>query len=242
MQENDIGPRLLKEREYKGLSKEKVSDDLKIQVRFIDALEKGNFDIIPGEAYVKAFIKTYGDYLGLDGRALLDEYKNWKKPVATVPVDIFIHHQKIRDKRKRIPVKFEITPEIKVFTLAVLIFIFFIMMIFAVKSCVNSKSKNDSSAKLESSTMPPLILEAEVVTDDCWFEITKDNEAPIKGQYMKGYTHEWSANEAFYIKVGNKYNMRLVFNGKPVPIETFKDENNVVTFTLKREDNKKYGK
>ncbi|MFH1074993.1 MAG: RodZ domain-containing protein [Candidatus Firestonebacteria bacterium] len=242
MQENDIGPKLLKEREYKGFSIEKVSDDLKIQGRYIEAIEKGNFDSLPGEVYVKAFLKTYGDYLGLNGRELVEEYKNLKKPAAVITPDIFIHHPKIRDKRKRLPVKFEITPEIKIGALAVLVLILFLVMILALKSCVSSAGKSESNANLETSTMPPLLLEAEVVTDDCWFEITKDSEAPVKGMYPKGYTREWSANEAFYIKVGNKNNMKFTFNGKHVPIETYKDDNNVVTFVLKREENKKNGK
>ncbi|OGF44311.1 MAG: hypothetical protein A2452_05825 [Candidatus Firestonebacteria bacterium RIFOXYC2_FULL_39_67] len=242
MQESDIGPKLLKEREYKGLSKEKVSDDLKIQGKYIEAIEKGNFDLLPGEVYVKAFLKTYGDYLGLNGGELVEEYKNWKKPTAVISPDIFIHHQKIRDKRKRIPVRFEITPEIKVGTLVVLFIILFVILVLMLKSCAGSANKTESSTKLESSTMPPLLLEVEVVTGDCWFEITKDSEAPIKGQYPKGYTRGYSANEAFYLKVGDKNNMKISFNGKPVPIGTFKDDNNVVSFTLKREDNKKNGK
>ena len=242
MQENDIGPKLLKEREYKGLSKEKVSDDLKIQSKYIDAIEKGNFELLPGDAYAKAFLKSYGDYLGLHGREIVEEYKNLKKAAATVAPDVFIHHPKIRDKRKRMPLKLEMTPEIKMGILVILVLILFVMMIFYLKSCTVPGGSNDQSAKLETSTMPPLLLEVEVVTGDCWFEITKDNEAPMKAQLQKGFTRGYSANEAFYLKVGDKNNMKITFNGKPVPIETYKDENNVVSFTLKREENKKNGK
>jgi len=242
MKEKDLGLKLSEAREEKGFSREKVCDDLKIQVRYIEALEEENFGIIPGEVYVKAFIKTYADYLGLDGRELVDEYKARNKTITTIAPEIFIHHQKIRDKRKKLPVSFEITPEMKVGALVVLAVIFLVAIIFALKSCVSSVSMSKAAARLETSTMPPLLLEAEVVSDDCWFEIIKDNEAPVKGMYPKGYTHGWSANEAFYLKVGNRNNMKFTFNGKLVPLETFKEENNVVSFTLKREETKKNAK
>ncbi|MCD2487135.1 DUF4115 domain-containing protein [Bacillus licheniformis] len=54
-------------------------DDLqaatKIQKRYLTALEEGNYDIIPGKFYVRAFIKQYAEAVGLDSEHLFEEFK-----------------------------------------------------------------------------------------------------------------------------------------------------------------------
>ncbi|MCY8347214.1 DUF4115 domain-containing protein [Bacillus haynesii] len=54
-------------------------DDLqaatKIQKRYLTALEEGNYDIIPGKFYVRAFIKQYAEAVGLDSELLFEEFK-----------------------------------------------------------------------------------------------------------------------------------------------------------------------
>lgn len=47
----------------------------KIRAKYLRALENEEWDLLPGPVYVKSFLKTYGDYLGLDSRLLVDEFK-----------------------------------------------------------------------------------------------------------------------------------------------------------------------
>ena len=47
----------------------------KIRAKYLRAIENEEWDLLPGPVYVKSFLKTYGDYLGLDSRLLIDEYK-----------------------------------------------------------------------------------------------------------------------------------------------------------------------
>ncbi len=237
----DIGTRLSKERENKGLTFEKISDDLKIQKKYLEAIEKGNFDILPGEVYLKVFLKAYADYLGINGREILEEYKNIKRVPARIEHEFLMHHPKIRDKRKRFPVKFEFTREMKLGSLVLLGLILTIFIISGIRRCAAMPQRPGAGALLETSNMPRLILEADV-TGDCWFEITKDNEAPVKRMLSAGFKGEWTANEAFYVLVGDKQKIKLTFNGKEYPIENLNGDNKVVTLTLKREENKIDGK
>ncbi|UOY90721.1 DUF4115 domain-containing protein [Bacillus glycinifermentans] len=54
-------------------------DDLqaatKIQKRYLTALEEGNYDVIPGKFYVRAFIKQYAEAVGLNSEELFEEFK-----------------------------------------------------------------------------------------------------------------------------------------------------------------------
>lgn len=242
MQENEIGAALLKERELKKYSITKVCSDLNMQKKYIEAMEKGNFEKLPGEAYVRVFLKTYGEYLGLNGGDLVEEYKKQKKETIRLPEENLVQRRDLSEKRKRIPVKIVLTPKLKIGVLSVLGLVLLTLLVTLIKSCVSDSVRAGAETKPETSNMPRLLLEAEVVTGDCWFQISKDNEAPVARVFVTGEKKEWTANENFYIKVGDKNNIKLTFNGKPVPIHTYKSEKNVVTFTLSREENKSYGK
>lgn len=43
--------------------------------RYLEAIERGNFDILPGKFYARAFIKEYAAAVGLDAKELLEEHK-----------------------------------------------------------------------------------------------------------------------------------------------------------------------
>src|SRR5882757_8549399 len=52
-----------------------VETRTKIRAKYLRAIENEEWDLLPGPVYVKSFLKTYGDFLGLDSRMLIDEYK-----------------------------------------------------------------------------------------------------------------------------------------------------------------------
>lgn len=47
----------------------------KIRAKYLRAIENEEWDLLPGPVYVRSFLKTYADYLGLDSRLLVDEFK-----------------------------------------------------------------------------------------------------------------------------------------------------------------------
>jgi helix-turn-helix protein/uncharacterized protein DUF4115 len=54
----------------------RVEADTKIRAKYLRALEDERFDVLPGETYVKGFLRTYAEYLGLDGQLYVDEYNS----------------------------------------------------------------------------------------------------------------------------------------------------------------------
>ena len=48
----------------------------KIRVRYLRALEDERFEQLPSQTYVKGFLRTYADYLGLDGQLYVDEFNS----------------------------------------------------------------------------------------------------------------------------------------------------------------------
>ncbi len=52
-----------------------VETRTKIRAKYLRAMENEEWSLLPGDVYVKSFLRTYGDYLGLDSRQLIDDYK-----------------------------------------------------------------------------------------------------------------------------------------------------------------------
>lgn len=71
----DVGARLKEARVAKGLSLESLQETTKIQKRYLIAIEEGNFHLLPGKFYARAFIKEYASAVGLDPDELLEEHK-----------------------------------------------------------------------------------------------------------------------------------------------------------------------
>ncbi|WP_144556652.1 helix-turn-helix domain-containing protein [Bacillus pumilus] len=71
----ELGKRLIEAREEKGMSLEDLQTVTKIQKRYLLAIEQGNYDIIPGKFYVRAFIKQYAEAVGLNPEQLFEEFR-----------------------------------------------------------------------------------------------------------------------------------------------------------------------
>lgn len=71
---SDIGKKLHDKRLEKGLTLDDLQQITKIQKRYLISIEDERFDELPGDFYVRAFVKQYADSVGLDGNELLLEY------------------------------------------------------------------------------------------------------------------------------------------------------------------------
>ena len=72
----EIGGSLREARLKRGLTAADVQKAIRIRDRYLQALEEERWEVLPGDAYVKGFLRTYADYLGLDGNLYVDEYNN----------------------------------------------------------------------------------------------------------------------------------------------------------------------
>jgi hypothetical protein len=70
----EIGNSLREARGREGLDYAQVELATKIRGKYIRALEEEQFDVLPAEPYVKGFLRTYAEFLGLDGQLYVDEY------------------------------------------------------------------------------------------------------------------------------------------------------------------------
>ena len=72
----EIGGSLREARLKRGLTSAEVQKAIRIRDRYLQALEEERWELLPGDAYVKGFLRTYADFLGLDGNLYVDEYNS----------------------------------------------------------------------------------------------------------------------------------------------------------------------
>jgi len=112
----DIGNFLRERREARGISLIEVEKDLKIRKKYLQALEEGNVDAIPGKTYLIGYLRNYSKYLGIDEEninQIIQTYNNLEKRKVslekTKEEDIYLKtKEKSMFKKKRFffPVKY----------------------------------------------------------------------------------------------------------------------------------------
>lgn len=84
-----VGEILRSEREKQGLSIADVARETSIRDVYLEAIEKGDYDALPGDVYAKGFIRNYSKFLQIDGDALLEQYDSERNIVKVVqPADM----------------------------------------------------------------------------------------------------------------------------------------------------------
>lgn len=95
----DIGASLREAREKRKLSLDGVQKELRIRERYLVALEEERWDVLPGEAYTRAFLRSYSEFLGLNGTLYVDEYND---RVAANEDEPFVPESLAREGRSRL--------------------------------------------------------------------------------------------------------------------------------------------
>jgi cytoskeletal protein RodZ len=102
-----VGSALRRAREVRGLSLDEAARDTRLRVDQLDALEREDFDVLPGEVYVRASLRTYASYLGIDPNKVVEVYSRAAEEFEPEPpsgrlgrVERMIAASRIRDNQR----------------------------------------------------------------------------------------------------------------------------------------------
>jgi hypothetical protein len=93
----ELGNSLREARTRHGLDLAQVELATKIRAKYLRALEDEVFEILPSETYVKGFLRSYAEFLGLDGQLYVDEYNSrygTDRFIADVPRRARVHQDR----------------------------------------------------------------------------------------------------------------------------------------------------
>src|SRR3954447_20213831 len=95
----EIGTTLREARMRQRIDISEVEAETKIRGKYLRALENEEWNLLPGPTYVKSFLRTYADALGLDGRLLVEEYKLRHERLSDIELQP-IAPPRVRDGRR----------------------------------------------------------------------------------------------------------------------------------------------
>lgn len=84
----ELGAVIREAREARGITLEELNRRTKIRIRYLQAIEEGNLEILPGEVYYKGFVRSIARELGLDYEELMDAYYHSPLTKEDDPEDI----------------------------------------------------------------------------------------------------------------------------------------------------------
>lgn len=220
----EIG-RILKEaRLAKGMSLDDLQTATKIQKRYLVGIEEGNYSMMPGQFYVRAFIKQYAEAVGLQSEELFEQYK------SEIPSTI---NEDIPEKLSRVQSRKNIASgNSKVFDILpkILIAVFVIGAIAVLYYFISQKDSGDSTKEpIENNSNEQVSLaESENftkdndkdsgLTDDTDEEDTKNNDETevVPEQIKQEITVLESSGKmtVYELKNADKFELKVVSTGE----------------------------
>ena len=80
----DFGSYLKSERELRGVTLDELNSKTKIPVRFLQALENNQFDELPGEVFIRGYIRSIAKVIGAQEYEMLSTYMDIKKTAPSI--------------------------------------------------------------------------------------------------------------------------------------------------------------
>jgi cytoskeleton protein RodZ len=99
----EIGEMLREARMRRRIDMTEVESATKIRGKYLRALENEEWDLLPGPTFVKTFLRTYAEYLGLDPRLLVEEYRQrYERPSTQDLTPFSAARARGRARRRRV--------------------------------------------------------------------------------------------------------------------------------------------
>jgi cytoskeletal protein RodZ len=241
-----VGEILRSERERKGLSVKEIELATSIRTIYITAIEEGNYNIIPGEVYLKGFIRNYANSLGLDGQQIIDLYRQSQNSIVPMNEEVAKVDKTPKDHSPK-----KITYSSKWMVIGVLV-----VCVASGAWWLQSNPKTLPEPKIDNQAQPAPVTPKQVIseqhtvsstpiaakpvsitakfTDQCWTSVTADNKIIYEGIPQTGETFTWEAEKNVTIKAGNAGGIDIVYNGQPLGMMGTKGEVLVRTFSAKK--------
>lgn len=78
-----FGEELRRERELRRIALREVAEATKVNLRYLEALERNDFEHLPGGVFNRGFVRAYAQFIGIDPDAMVDAYLLEEQAQAT---------------------------------------------------------------------------------------------------------------------------------------------------------------
>jgi cytoskeletal protein RodZ len=227
------------ERKKKGLEIIDVEQNTGIRSAYLVALEEGRYSALPGDVYVKGFIRNYGNYLGLDGSHLVNLYTDSIQEIERSKSAAIVS-PKNEATSKKLSMRQLLNALIVILILVASAWSLYLWQKPSPSTPRPTKQAAASKPETQSAVQPPVqpastpagvavsVPVANPVTtnkpvvlrasfsDRCWTSVIADGKSIFEGIPKIGESFTWEADRQIIMNFGNAAAVELTFNGQPV--------------------------
>jgi cytoskeletal protein RodZ len=222
-----VGNALKTERELRGISLDEISREMNITLRYLTALENEEFSLIPGDFYVKYYIKCYLKALGADETNFFNKYKDYLDQVfakkETEPQDLYIEKLRYARFRRKKIVRRVILAAVVLTTTAISAY-----LLLAPRNAPTKDAEPQPPLAIPEDSGLFFLPAARFCDDDspvsvsidcverCWIQVTRNGEKIAERNYEKG---EGAIFRGYRLSIllGNPSGVRVLVNGREIP-------------------------
>lgn len=234
-------PNLKTIREAHELTIDDIYHKTRISVTNLDAIENGEFHLLPAPVYAKKFIETYANAIGIDAEKILAHYQRYLDETQAVPEEArVVVKAKITFERKPSRRYFLYTAfAVAIIAAAIAMYAYYYEIdffgIFQQNTSV-AEQKVAAPKPAPAVVEPPPAAVAPIIapevttplpsppqlnllieaTENTWLKIAEDRNPPYQMVLKKGDKLNRTAQEFFIVDVGNAAGANVTFNGKPL--------------------------
>jgi len=223
-----LGKYLRDAREAMGIDIRDAAMQTRISVNYLHALEEEDFSKLPGEVFVKGFLKNYGRFLHLEEAEVLKRYAALKPQTVTPPAPpadgekttVISEQGKVKKAREA---------PIEPFVWGAAIFI--LLIVFLLTSMPTNKHTGSSNVTVSAPTgtlqgveqfqarRPDKLYLEVVALEDTWLLVRTDSSPQKKAVLKKGESLIWSADDMFLLSYSDVSAVRLLLNGEELAVK-----------------------
>ena len=209
-----------------------AAQQTRISIQYLRALENEDFSKLPGEVFVKGFLRNYGRFLNLDESEVMKKYAQLKPQPASpsTPTPTPNAENAVVPGERETPKETPIEP----FVWGAVILILLLVFLF---SSLPSRLSKDIQQPA-GSTVPAVLsrenasaqgvkqekLYLEVVAiEDTWLLVRTDDSPQKKAVLKRGESLTWSADERYLLSYGRVGALKLVLNGEELMVNGTKE-------------------
>ena len=232
-----VGKILKSARIEQNLSLDDIEKATSIRRRYLEAIENDDYENAPGDVFVKGIIRTYGNYLGLNGTELVDIYKaetagkviedvksEGIREVSNVKLNISLKQERnFGEGNGKINfAEYFSVKKIAVAAVAVCVLAggYFGYKMLDSVTVFPSEPAVSETEKLPQAKMPAVkndkITVEMLATDKCWLEVKADGKEIFVGMLQPNDKKNFEAKDKLIIKYGNIGAVDITVNGEKV--------------------------
>ncbi|OQX52535.1 MAG: hypothetical protein B5M54_08675 [Candidatus Aminicenantes bacterium 4484_214] len=222
---SSLGQDLKKEREVRGISLQEIAEATKISLRYLQALEEDQFELLPGKFLTRAIIRSYAQQIGLDPEKILQRYQQYTGETQLA------RESTIAQKNEIIVQKFKskkiIGPVLVIFLILFLVLIITWSLLRSpqptsqetlILTPLPSSRENITQAYFQLALSLPASFPLKLhlkFNQKTWLQVYADGILKINGLLYPGEEVYLEAKHEFLLHVGNAGGFQFTLNSLP---------------------------